>query len=691
MFIKKLFGGAAEPERSFWQGFEAQIKAFSIDSTGARKPIFDRSYIIFGEEKKTPFSYELILQSFNPKEDPYAFPITQEMKPQYEIKKDEVVFDLTLNPDLHVQIEFPVFNENYELAANFKDILGRLIFQHVEKTSIKNCPDPKAAVAKYITCKSKDEPKEPEVNPALVKIIEKLQDMDEYILAGVGVFSSIDPQKKETPPVIIYPSAIFALAKKSEFVSEIRIVDSNSQVQYHKEIDEGFYFYTDVSRRSITWVDLKAGNVVCLNFSLINGNVENVKKLIQACMLQHQKKKQMEEIAKDDWEKYYIEEPEADEADQKKVKSYSKNRVELDYSPIQKAKTPEKADKEETVKPVKEATSPGLGKINEFAQGKSKEVCFVSRDKGLEVYRFKREDNELAGIESVGAFPELAKYQPKKLTLLEKDTKLLALDKNDSKRINLIDSEKGKIVAEWQQPNAINDISLLEGKYQDVGDGSNFLAVSDKEILAFDPRTKKGVVNSHAYKSDYKFQKLLGAGGEKVAVASAGGDLRFYQKLDGNAKNLIPAFIQSDVVSMDCSKDGSLLLVCHPTYILLIQTFQGDKSAFDYTFKKDSKPAPKILKIAPQAMAKFNLSAINFTSARFDEKSKGEESYIVAVTGEFMVIWNLARVMRGQLVTTTIKKMDKKLVDCEFKFDSNDLVAAFEDQLFIQGTKPKTD
>lgn len=691
MFIKKLFGGGSGPEvdRSFWRDFEAKVHSSSVTGDEKPKSMFDAAFVLFGEKKTQPFAHEMILQSVNPKDEMYIFPISEKLNPVYDVQKDKVVFDFALEEKLHLLIEFPVENENYDVPAQFREILGKLIFQTINHKPIKACPEPEKEVARFIKAKSEPKIERPKIAEGWGEAMAGLEKKSEAILAGVGRFTSLNPQQKEEPPVVIFETAIIAVMRTGAFVSELQVLNEKLEAQYRKEIVEELYFYTDASRNSLTWVDMKNGKVVCFNFTLFEGDVQRLKSVINTCVLQQQKKQDIESLAKDggDWEKYYATESETSEKDEARIQSFTKNRVEIgindELPPLVKKQKEVPAD--ETSKGDQ---SPKLGKISKFAQGKATDMVYVGREGGLEMYRFKRGDGDVNVLEEVGVLPE--KLTARSLVPVERDTKLVALDAADDHRISFIDPEKGKIVAEWKPAAKLNDIALYEGKFQSKSDAANFFALGDHDILNVDPRTKEGVVNKHSYKSDYGFKKILGAGKDHFAIGSANGDIRMYQKLGENAKNLIPSLVQSEVVGLDCSRDGSLLLVAHTTHLLLVPTFHHDHSAFEFTFKKDEKPAPLVLKISPQAMARYGIEKIHFTAAHFDEKEKTEESYIVATTGEYMVLWSLARVMHGQLVSSNLKKMSKSLVGGEFKYNSNDLVGAFEDCLFIQPTQERS-
>jgi hypothetical protein len=56
------------------------------------------------------------------------------------------------------------------------------------------------------------------------------------------------------------------------------------------------------------------------------------------------------------------------------------------------------------------------------------------------------------------------------------------------------------------------------------------------------------------------------------------------------ASNLIPSFMGDSVLFVDSLDQGELLLLTFKEYLLLIPTVKDHKSAFDFMFRKGSKP-----------------------------------------------------------------------------------------------------
>ena len=88
------------------------------------------------------------------------------------------------------------------------------------------------------------------------------------------------------------------------------------------------------------------------------------------------------------------------------------------------------------------------------------------------------------------------------------------------------------------------------------------------------------------------------------------------------AKNLIPTFRGDPVLNVDCYVDGSLFLLTFKEYLLLMPTIQDNKSAFMYTFRKDSKPGLTKLGVNKKDLLNNNVTELNFKNAQFDEKSQ---------------------------------------------------------------------
>jgi WD40 repeat protein len=231
---------------------------------------------------------------------------------------------------------------------------------------------------------------------------------------------------------------------------------------------------------------------------------------------------------------------------------------------------------------------------------------------------------------------------PNKMILTEQDTKVLIKDNTIGNTVFFMDLEKGKVIQELTTNNYLEDIAP-SGKLSFMGTDSMFYACARQNIMMMDPRTASSVVQQRPYATDYKFNTITTAQNGQYAVGSSNGEIRLYGSVGGNAKNVIPSFNNEAILSMDASKDGKFLLTCTKSNVMLIKTSQAGKNGFDYMFRKGDKPRPIPLKIHASALAKHGIAKPQFKFAKFDQKEKGLESFIVACVGEHMIFWSMKK------------------------------------------------
>mmetsp|Transcript_38581 Transcript_38581/g.28462 ORF Transcript_38581/g.28462 Transcript_38581/m.28462 type:complete len:82 (+) Transcript_38581:397-642(+) len=79
--------------------------------------------------------------------------------------------------------------------------------------------------------------------------------------------------------------------------------------------------------------------------------------------------------------------------------------------------------------------------------------------------------------------------------------------------------------------------------------------------------------------------------------------------------------------------------------------------------KKDSKPEPVKLCLQSKDTAKFKITKIDFTPARFNVGENCQEDSIVTSTGPFLITWNFEKVKKGDLKSYKIIKLSEYVVD----------------------------
>lgn len=270
--------------------------------------------------------------------------------------------------------------------------------------------------------------------------------------------------------------------------------------------------------------------------------------------------------------------------------------------------------------------------------------------------------------------------------LTEQDTKMLLLDQYNPSSVYYMDLNQGKIVSELKHSNGkgIVDISLLS-KDAFAGTNPEFLGVQEKGILRLDPRVANSIVEERAYKTDYGFNTITGAVGNFYAVGSDTGDIRLFDKISGaKARNLLPSMFGQKIISLDTSASGEFILACTRSIVMLIPTMQDGKNGFSFTFRKASKPQPKILKVDPKTMAQNGFDSFSFNYAKFDERKGSKETSIIAVSSNCMIIWSLKKIMRGQFITKAVKKFEDKIISHDYKYNSDKFVAALPKKILVQ-------
>lgn len=61
---------------------------------------------------------------------------------------------------------------------------------------------------------------------------------------------------------------------------------------------------------------------------------------------------------------------------------------------------------------------------------------------------------------------------------------------------------------------------------------------------------------------------------------------------------------------------------------------------------------------------------IQMIPAKFDERKGDKEMFIVSGFGEYVVIWNLAQVLRGDVDNYKFTRINGELVQTDFMFDN---------------------
>jgi len=85
-------------------------------------------------------------------------------------------------------------------------------------------------------------------------------------------------------------------------------------------------------------------------------------------------------------------------------------------------------------------------------------------------------------------------------------------------------------------------------------------------------------------------------------------------------------------------------------------------------------------------LAKYRISALDFTPARFNNysHSSGEHTSIVTSSGPYLFTWNFKKVKKGLLKAYQVKKIENwgngnhAVVDSQFKFNNDEKILVTE-------------
>ena len=110
-------------------------------------------------------------------------------------------------------------------------------------------------------------------------------------------------------------------------------------------------------------------------------------------------------------------------------------------------------------------------------------------------------------------------------------------------------------------------------------------------------------------------------------------------KLFNNKGENIKTFISKDrspIRYIDLSHDYKYILITCDKYLEIINT--------DIRTKKE----PIILSLEENCLIQYNIKNENFTYAKFITNENSEEKMIIANFGQFIIIWNFEKVIKGE-------------------------------------------
>jgi hypothetical protein len=273
------------------------------------------------------------------------------------------------------------------------------------------------------------------------------------------------------------------------------------------------------------------------------------------------------------------------------------------------------------------------------------------------------------------------------MQLYNQDHNLLMLS-NDRKFVYNVDVERGQVVDEWTAGATMKIQDMAPSKkYGPQTPEPTFYVVTPKTVALMDPRLSESskVAQAKTYSKSLAFSSVGSTSDGNLAVGSLNGEIRLYKEAGYVAKNLFPGLGES-ITSIEVSASGLWVLATTSNSLLLLPV--GNDSCNGFTDRLGPlKQSPKRLTLKPQDIARYSISEVSFTPAKFDNGDSRRETAIITTTGPYMVIWSLKGIKKGNLYDYKVKRLDDCAIDAQFMYGRKDVVVTMPTRLQLQ--KPK--
>lgn len=93
-----------------------------------------------------------------------------------------------------------------------------------------------------------------------------------------------------------------------------------------------------------------------------------------------------------------------------------------------------------------------------------------------------------------------------------------------------------------------------------------------------------------------------------------------------------------------------------------------------------------MLKIHPKDMVILGIKEVNFVNGRFDDLVDEKEQYIVVGCDCFIFTWSLKKVLQGKIFDYDYKRLEDRIVNNEFKFNTDKLLIALPEEMRLHQT-----
>lgn len=677
-FLKSIFFSKQSSNDAFYRDFDARVNGFCIEN-GIRKKMEDYLLVLFKDDQKNSFRYNLIVGTGS--SNSWTFEINPDWKVicKPDTYKKTIDYEIQISSKLVLVLEFPAHG-NIEVAGEFRIILSRLMYQTKLKRSYSECGD-RSEIDEMIKF-SEEDILPVESSEETLRIFEKIKQKPNTEYAVVGQLFKFQEQEEfgvETVKPIIL-EAILVVSSQEKFKFVLEIVDNAAKSFSQCKIDKKLSFLFDHKNNLFLWTDFDSTRSQCFGFKVSSEDLRTLENLFLQLFTETENQVGFDQFLKnnkDDWSQFYTRQKSiGSEEELKEITKYKNDDEFLTYDFAQ---------------PLMEFSKSQFTfqeKNSFLVQAKLSNKLMITRGPKIEVYKFDEQDDSYE-YKNNFSIEKSDKCNPGKIQLLENKGRLIYSDINVPDSVFVSDINKEKIVNVFtpMKGEQIKDFGIVGGKTGiDLGN-ETIIGLNSDALYQFDMRNSNGVVNSKSYKSKMNFDKLVTVQNDAFAVSSIDGSIRLYKDLGTNAKNVIPTYLKDRVISIDSTKDGLFLLANCGRYLMLFLTNDKESKGYEVTFRKDKKPAPRILRVHPGSISKLKLQELSFVNAKFDEHRFGHEKFIIAWNEKAYAIWSLTKIMRNDFSTEIVRRMDEKVVSADFRYNADDIIAAFPGKIAYQKTK----
>eukprot|EP00471_Norrisiella_sphaerica_P008361 CAMPEP_0184494166 /NCGR_PEP_ID=MMETSP0113_2-20130426/28036_1 /TAXON_ID=91329 /ORGANISM="Norrisiella sphaerica, Strain BC52" /LENGTH=539 /DNA_ID=CAMNT_0026879803 /DNA_START=12 /DNA_END=1631 /DNA_ORIENTATION=- len=329
---------------------------------------------------------------------------------------------------------------------------------------------------------------------------------------------------------------------------------------------------------------------------------------------------------------------------------------------------------------------------NSFLEvGMATDRAFVIRGSQIGVFSGGKAKDDVSFLTKIDKVrdSEGSLFSPEKVFLHDKDTKMILLPPGDRQKAFVMDLNRGEVCEEWQGPEDFQIGDLTSGfKFGSITGEHLVAGVNSNTVFRMDPRISKKskLADSKVYKTNYRFGCLTTNEHGNLAVGSEKGEIRLYSEANKIAKCAFPG-LGDKIKGVDTTADGKWVLATCKNYLLLYNVLaQKGHTGFQKRLLKDEKPRPLKLHILPEDMARFGITTVDFTIARFSV-GENEEQMICTSTGNFLIVWSFKAIKQNAAkarFSYRIKTLKEMVVGEKFHFNSNKMVVSTQEDVMMQ-------